>query len=192
MANVLLTSERFVKDATSISDNLAGKFLLPAIREAQEDRLRDVLGTCLLEKLKGLVATDPESHTRPIDDAANVNYKELLDRAQYFLAYAAASNACEKTAFKVANAGVVRSTDDHYQPAQTTDVSRERDYYTFKADSCLGVLQRWLLDNRAKFPELDACQCNQIRAHLRSAASSGLWLGGPRGKILPGGGGSCR
>ena len=29
---ILLTSEKFVKSVTSISDNLAGKYLLPAIR----------------------------------------------------------------------------------------------------------------------------------------------------------------
>lgn len=191
MANVLLTSERFVKDATSISDNLAGKFLLPAIREAQDVRLRDVLGSCLLEKLKGLVEKDPQTQTRPIDDQANADYKDLLDRAQYFLAYAAAANVCEKVAYKVANMGVVKTSDDKVQPGDATEISRSRDYYVFKSDSECRTLQTWVLENRAKFPELDACQCDQIRAHLRSAASCGLWLGGPRGKIIPRGGG-CR
>lgn len=190
MANVLLTSERFVKDATSISDNLAGKFILPAIREAQDVRLRDVLGTCLLEKLKALVASDPQTHERPIDASENANYKDLLNRAQYFLAYAAAANVCEKVAYKVANMGVVKTSDENVQPADSVDVSRSRDYYVFKSDSECRTLQTWALENRAKFPELDACQCDQIRAHLRSAASCGLWLGGPRGKIVPRGGGS--
>ena len=190
MAHVLLTSERFVKDATSISDNLAGKFLLPAIREAQDVRLRDVLGTCLLEKLKALVATDPETHTRPIDAPENASYKDLLGRAQYFLAYAAAANICEKVAYKVANMGVVKTSDENVQPGDSTEVSRSRDYYVFKSDSECRTLQNWVLENRANFPELDACQCDQIRAHLRSSASCGLWLGGPRGKIVPRGGGS--
>ena len=53
-------------------------------------------------------------------------------------------------------------------------------------------LQRWLLDNRAAFPELRGCDCDAIQANLRSAASCGLWLGGVRGKKLPGGGGCCK
>lgn len=190
MAHVLLTSERFVKDATSISDNLAGKFILPAIREAQDVRLRDVLGTCLLEKLKALVASDPQTHERPIDAPENADYKDLLGRAQYFLAYAAAANCCEKVAYKVANMGVVKTSDENVQPADSVDVSHSRDYYVFKSDSECRTLQTWVLENRAKFPELDACQCDRIGAHLRSAASCGLWLGGPRGKIVPRGGGS--
>ena len=36
MAEVLLTSEAFVKSATGLRDNLAGAYLLPSIREAQE------------------------------------------------------------------------------------------------------------------------------------------------------------
>ena len=35
MAEILLTSEAFVKSVTNVSDNLAGKYILPSIREAQ-------------------------------------------------------------------------------------------------------------------------------------------------------------
>ena len=189
MAAVLLTSERFVKDVTSISDNLAGKFILPSIREAQDTRLRQVLGSCLLEKVKILAAT-VDGH-RPIDEPENRWYKELLDRSQYFLAYAAVAEICHKVAMKLANMGVVKTSDDNVQPADTADVSRTSDYYTYKADHYCAELQRWILANKGAFPELGACQCNAIRAQLRSAASSGLFLGGARGKILPGGGGCC-
>ena len=192
MTDILLTSERFVKDATSISDNLAGKFLLPSIREVQETRLRDTLGAGLLEKVKALIPADPETHTRPIDEDANAVYKELVDRAQYFLAYAAASEACMKTSFKLANTGVHRTTDEHTAAASFDEVTKMKDYYVFKSDAFLRDLQRWLLANADAIPELNACACAAIRANLRSAASSGLWLGGARGKILPGGGGCCR
>ena len=54
MAEYLLTSEKFVKEVSSISDNLAGKYVLPSIREAQEVSLKSILGSCLLNKLKDL------------------------------------------------------------------------------------------------------------------------------------------
>lgn len=184
MAYVLLTSERFVKDATSVSDNLAGKFLLPSIREVQDTRLREVLGSALLEKVKELVADKTLA-----DHSA---YKDLLDRAQYFLAYAAVSEIAMKVSRKVANMGVVKTNDENVQPVDTAELARLRDYYTFKADSQCADLQRWLLANREAFPELTEAQCNTIRATLHSAASTGLFLGGARGKILPGGGGCCR
>ena len=191
MTEILLTSERFVKDATSISDNLAGKFLLPSIREVQETRLRDTLGSCLLARVKALIPEDPETHTRPIDDDENAAYKELLQQAQYFLAYAAAAEVCMKVSNKVNNFGVMRTTDENAAVADYDDMAKTKDYYTFKSDAYLADLQRWMLDHRAALPELDDCQCSAIRANLRSAASSGLWLGGVRGRILPGGGGCC-
>lgn len=185
MAYVLLTSERFVKDVTSVSDNLAGKFLLPSIREVQDTRLREVVGSALLQKVKDLVADGT------IGDAGNAAYKELLDRAQYFLAYAAVSEVAMKVSRKVANAGVIKTTDENVQPADAAELARLRDYYTFKADAQCAELQRWLLANRAALPELTEAQCHSIRATLHSAASTGLFLGGARGKILPGGGGCC-
>lgn len=191
MTEILLTSERFVKDATSISDNIAGKFLLPSIREVQDTRLRDTLGTCLLNKVKSLVPKDEHTGERPIDDPANAAYKDLLQRAQYFLAYAAAAEVCMKTSMKVNNTGVHKTSDEHDTPATYDEMAKTKDYYVFKSDAALADLQRWLLANRAALPELTDCTCNAIRAHLRSAASSGLWLGGARGKIVPGGGGGC-
>ena len=52
---ILLSSEAFVKEVTSASDNLSGKYILPSLREAQEIGLKGILGDCLLAKLKSLV-----------------------------------------------------------------------------------------------------------------------------------------
>ena len=78
MAEILLTSEAFVKSVTNVSDNLAGKYILPSIREAQEQGLKSILGDCLLSKVKHLFNTD----------SLEGIYKELVDHCQYYLAYA--------------------------------------------------------------------------------------------------------
>ena len=79
MAEILLTSEAFVKSVTNVSDNLAGKYILPSIREAQEQGLKSILGDCLLSKVKHLFNTD----------SLEGIYKELVDHCQYYIAYAA-------------------------------------------------------------------------------------------------------
>ena len=48
----LLCSEKFIKENSSISDNVAGKYILAALRDAQEIRLKGILGECLLNTLK--------------------------------------------------------------------------------------------------------------------------------------------
>lgn len=52
MAEILLSSEAFVKSVTSVSDNLSGKYILPSLREAQEIGLKSILGDSLFAKLR--------------------------------------------------------------------------------------------------------------------------------------------
>ena len=71
MAEILLTSEVFVKSVSNISDNVAGKYILPSIREAQEIKLKSILGSCLLSTLKMMFSNGT------LSAAGNEKYKEL-------------------------------------------------------------------------------------------------------------------
>lgn len=186
---ILLTSEKFVKSVTNISDNVAGKFIMPSIREAQEQGLRGILGDCLLARLKQLVS-DGVFLEDPIPVDA-LPYKDLLDRAQYYLAYKAVVELANKVSYKIGNFGVARSSDENLEVVSQDEIAKQIYYYQSKADGCCLTLQRWILQNKASFPELRACDCAAMQANLRSAATCGIFLGGARGKIVPGGGGCC-
>lgn len=183
MAEILLSSEKFVKEQTSISDNLNAKYLRPSLREAQEVAYKEIVGSALLAKLKALVANGD------IELPANIAYKDLLDNSQYFLAYSALTEVAVKTAYKIGNIGVAKTTDANVQGATQDEIAKLRYYYQAKADAHCYELQGWILDNVSAFPELGQGACNRIRANLRSAASCGIWLGGARGKRI---GGDCR
>jgi hypothetical protein len=172
MTEILLSSESFIKSVSSISDNVAGKYILPSLREAQEIGLRGILGDCLLDALK-----ERKAAGQLVDQ-----YLELVQRCQYYLAYATIVEVAQKVTYKVGNFGVTKSTDENLQVASQVEVSDMRFYYQAKADACCRGIQRWLLNNRAAFPELRDCDCAAIRANLYSAASCGIWLGGPRGR----------
>lgn len=171
-AEILLSSEAFVKTVTSISDNVAGKYILPALREAQEVSLRGILGDALLDVLKA----------RRKAGTLDGQYKALVDKAQYFLAYTAVVDIANMVTFKVANFGVVRSTDENLQAVTQDEVAKQMYYWQTKADAACLDLQNWVLDNRADFPELTDNRCRHIRANLYSAATCGVFLGGARGK----------
>lgn len=177
MAEVLLTNEEFIKDVTSISDNVAGKYILPAIREAQHTGLRSILGTALYNRLLELVGDDSIN--------AHPEYKELLDNAQYYLAYMTVVGLTWNVSFKIANKGVVRTTDERVESVSVADIEKVALMYQSKADSYAADLQRFLLENRGNYPELTDNKCNDIRANLRSSASCGVWLGTARGKRMP-------
>lgn len=178
MAEVLLTSETFVKSVSSISDNLAGKYLRPSIREAQDVQYRSIVGDTLLAQLKSLVSDGT------IDGDDYTDYKDLLDRSQYLLAYLAIVEVAQKVAFKIANAGVVKTPDEKMESVDRVDMNAVQAYYQAKADHETLVLQNWLLNNWSLFPELTEGDAHRIHSNLYSAASCGVFLGGARGKRI--------
>lgn len=173
---ILLVSENFVRQQTNIADNVAGGYLLPAIREAQEMRLRMILGSSLLDKIKELLSIGE------IGLIKNSAYYDALRKCQYYLAYMAVAMVVQKVAYKITNFGVIKTSDQNVTPASAVEISDNRAYYEARADFYAVELQRFLLDNKKVFPELDECSCRKIRAHLHSAASCGIYLGGVRGK----------
>ena len=167
---VLLTSESFVKEVTNLSDNLSGKLLLPAIREAQSFGLKNIIGTKIYKSLLDKVLDGS------IYDEANEKYKELLDVCQYYLAYSVATNVILLSAVKVDNIGVVRTTDERVESVAFSDLASVRGYYQKKADYYASQIQKYLKD--VNYFE-SSCNTNTY-----SSASTDIWLGGARGKII--------
>jgi hypothetical protein len=178
MAEILLSSEKFIKEVTSISDNLSGKYLLPSLREAQEIGLKSILGDKLLERLKALVKAGT------IETEADGVYKILVDRCQYYLAYKTLVEVTNKVSYKIGNFGVTKTQDENLQVATRDEIAKMQYYYQSKADACCLDLQHFLLDHRSDYPELTECCCNKIKSNLHSAATCGIFLGGARGRII--------
>lgn len=177
MEQVLLTSEKLVKQIACISDNVAAEYIHAACIEAQEIKLKSIVGPALLDKLKGLIADGS------IDAPENAMYKELVEKVQYYLAYVTASELTYKTTYKITNFGVAESSDENLRTPSFEEVAKVKDYYQAKADYFCMEFQQFLFTNRASFPELTQNCCNRIKANIYSAASCGIFLGGPRGKI---------
>ena len=179
MAEILLSSEAFVKSVTSASDNLSGKYILPSVREAQEIGLKGILGDALVEKLKELVKDGS------IGTYHGGTYKSLLDRCQYYLAYRAIVEVTNKISYKIGNFGVAKSSDEQLQLASQDEISKMQYYYQSKADACCHDLQAFVLEHRSDYPELTENCCARMQANLYSAATCGIFLGGARGRRLP-------
>ena len=177
MAEILLTSEKFVKEATSISDNLAGKYMRPAIREAQDMGLKGILGDTLLAKLKSLVADST------INEEGNAPYKALLDNCQWYLAYKTVCEVMRKVSYKIGNFGVTKNSDENVQTATLDEIAKQEYYYQSKADAYCYDLQTFILEHRADYPELTDAHCHRIQSNLYSSASCGIFLGGRRGRM---------
>lgn len=173
MTKVLLVSEDYVKTNSNLGDNVWGKFLLPAIREAQDMRLQTIIGSNLYNALLDKVASG----------TVDGQYKDLLDDyVQVVLLYQVLSDVVDILDVKLVNLGTVRNRDEYVDNISDAERVRLKQNYEYKADFYVRRMQQFLLDNRTAFPELDDCMCNTIKKNLESAASTGIWLGGARGK----------
>ena len=179
MAEILLSSEAFVKSVTSASDNLSGKYILPSLREAQEIGLRGILGDDLLAKLKDLCKNGT------LETESGGVYKTLVDHCQYYLAYMTIVEVSNKVSYKLGNFGVTKTQNENLQVATQDEIAKMQYYYQSKADACCLDLQNFLLEHRKDYPELTENSCYKIESNLHSAASCGIFLGGARGRILP-------
>ena len=179
-SKVLLTSENRIKSVSPLSDNLAGKYLLPTIKIVQDVQLRGTIGNCLLVALQQMVAEGT------INDAANEAYKDLLDNyIQPYMAHQVLSEIVELVANKIVNSGIMQMSDEHQSNSYRPDKNDLKLTYLRHADSYKRILQEFLLAHKDSFPELDECECQRINDNLRTAYSGGIWAGGPRGKMYP-------
>lgn len=176
MAEILLSSETFIKSVTNISDNVAGKYILSSLREAQEVSLKSIIGESLLDKLKALVKDGS------IDQHENIKYKYLVNKCQYYLAYMTIVELIFKVSYKIGNAGLVKTTEENLQVATLDEIIAQKEYYQGKADFHCYELQNYILEEISDFPEVNDCTCRKIHANLHSAATCGFFLGGARGR----------
>lgn len=175
MKNVFLISESFVRSMSNADDNLQGKFIQSAIRETQDMELQQVLGKKLYLKLKSLVKDNS------ILEPESANYKMLLDESQYFLLYSTLSKLVMISNFKISNIGVNQTEDDRVTTLNLADSFKMEDYYKKKSDFYKGKLQEFLIENKKDFVELDCCKCEN---ELHSAASTSIFLGGRRSRLI--------
>lgn len=177
MTKILLISEDYIKTNSGLNDNVWGNYLTPAIREAQDIKLQQILGTSLyeaiLEQVKnGAIKND---HFKP--------YKTLLDDyIQPYLMYQTISDLVPIIGVKLTNIGVVVSNDEHLTNLTQGERELVQTYYGQRAEFYGKRLQNFLIDNRADYKELAICE--DIKPTLDSVAETGLWLGGYRGRKL--------
>ena len=174
MTKVLLISEDYVKTESALNDNVWGKFLLPAIREAQDINLTQIIGQSLLDEI----------YTRVTANTVTGDYKTLLeDYIQPYLLYQVQANIIPTLNVKLANIGTVLTNDEHVEKLSKSDVDNLMQNIQYRADWYCRRLQEYLLANKETF-SIEPCQCKIIQGNLDSAASTGIWLGGYRNRIL--------
>lgn len=174
LQEVFLTNENTIRGMSLIDNNVQSKFILSALREAQDAGYQTVVGKTLYDKLRALVASGE------IEEEANLPYKNLLQESQYYLVYKTVANLCLITNIKVSNGGLQQTADENLTVLNLQDTFTYQQHLNDKADFYLRRLQEYLWNNRNDLPELTQAKCAQLNAQLYSSIDPGIWLGGPR------------
>lgn len=175
MTNILLISEDYVKTNSGLNDNVWGSYLTPAIREAQDIKLQQILGTSLYKSLLEKVENGA------IRNADFNPYKTLLDDyVQIYLMYQTISDLVPIIGVKLTNLGAVISNDEHVTNLSQSERDLVQTYYEQRAEFYGKRLQEFLKNNSKDYEELG--ECLDMKPTLNSVAESGLWLGGIRGR----------
>lgn len=175
--DVLFVSEQYMRETFFLSDNVQSKFILQAVRNAQDIEFQQVVGSCLYNHLKELV-TNGE-----ISESENAAYKKVIDEARMFIGSVALVQLCVVSTVHLTNAGLNRvKGGEDFEVLANDEMFEIRNYYQGEADHYKKRLQMTIYNMKDELPELDECSCNQMKANLYSAASTSLWLGGRRGK----------
>lgn len=178
MKNVYIISPNFLREMTNVSTNLHDKYILSAIREAQDIQYREVVGDKLLNKLLKLI------EDKQVDEEGNELFKEIINMSRYYLAYLAVSRIVVISSLKIDNIGLNRTYDENIQAPQINDVFHMEKHYLHIADTYCKRLQNFIKSHRTELREYLTHTCYETDCNLKSSATTGIFLGGYRGKVI--------
>lgn len=168
-SRVLLIDEEFIKQNSTISDNMDSAYITPSILDAQLSGLQPLIGTNLYDKL----CSDVENHT------LNGDYKILVDDyISMYLLYQVIANMTIDNFQRQHNAGSVQYTDTNYNQMYLNDVKYMEGHWQRKAEFYAQRVTDYLHANHSKFPEFCVCRNGADIHHNDKAAHfhSGLNL----------------
>ncbi|GAA4326266.1 hypothetical protein [Flaviaesturariibacter amylovorans] len=131
MPNVLLISDRHLKDQALVESNVDAKVLAKVIHSVQEIQLKQILGSTLYGSLIQAVADQIQSGT-----TLSETYTEVLnDYVKPWMVWAVAADFLILNQYKVTNKGVLRLSDDGAESVSLQELEALKNYYDNNAAS---------------------------------------------------------
>ena len=150
MNKVLLISEDTLKTYTLISENLDGKYILPAIQLAQDVDLTYLIGEKLVNKICQLIT----------DNQLEGKYKTLLDEyITPYLCWQVMSTIQLGLNYKFSNSGLVGNDDERKSRLEYRQAQSLQEQYLRYADSYAHKMKKYIC--KTAFPEYE-CEDLQL------------------------------
>lgn len=156
--NTLLINSEYVRNNSTISDNMEDCYIIPSIKDAQLSGLMPLIG----EPLYDAICTKVEDDT--ITATENADYKALLDDyIALFLLYTTIGNMTIDNFQRQHNAGSVNYTDTNYNQIALNELKYMQQHWSDKAAFYANRLTDHLHHNSTKYPEYHRHICGQMQ-----------------------------
>ena len=144
MAKILMISEQFIKDNSTINENVDVKLIRSTIWDCQRDYIKPILGTDLYNKVINDIDTD----------SLTGDYKTLVDDyiSESLLKWVMMESV-PTMLYKYRNKAVSTQDSDNSQPISYTAMQQEMNRWRDKAEVRSQDITRYLCANDDKFPE---------------------------------------
>lgn len=156
MNNILLISEKTIKENSLVSNNVDGKYIQNAIRTAQDISLQPIIGQKLFERLCEGVSED---------NLTELETELISTYIQPVLLNAVMSDLVLQLTYKFRNLGAVQTTDTNIMIPSLTDLEYIRNDYSMKCTFYMNRLSDFLEANCAKFKQYPGCDCHLLKAN---------------------------
>ena len=156
MNNILLISEKTIKENSLVSNNVDGKYIQNAIRTAQDLSLVPIIGQKLFDRLCDGVAND---------NLTELETELIKTYIQPVLINAVMSDLVLQLSFKFRNLGTVQTVDTNVIIPSLSDLEYIRNDYSMKCTFYQNRLSDFLEDNCTKFKQYPGCGCNSLKAN---------------------------
>lgn len=156
MNNVLLISEKTIKENSLVSNNVDGKYIQNAIRTAQDISLQPIIGQKLFERLCEGISDD---------NLTELETELIKTYIQPILLNAVMSDLVLQLTFKFRNMGTVQTTDTNIIVPSLKDLQYIREDYNLKAQFYMNRLSDFLEANCSKFEQYPGCECEKLKAN---------------------------
>lgn len=156
MNNILLISEKTIKENSLVSNNVDGKYIQNAIRTAQDISLQPIIGSKLFKRLCEGVAQD---------NLSELETDLISTYIQPILLNAVMSDLVLQLTYKFRNMGTVQTTDTNIILPSLKDLEYIRNDYSMKATFYMNRLSDYLKANCTKFAQYPGCGCEELKAY---------------------------
>lgn len=159
MNNILLISEKTIKENSLVSNNVDSKYIQNAIRSAQDLSVQPIIGQKLFERLCEGVA---ENNLTELETELISTY------IQPVLLNAVMSDLVLQLSYKFRNLGAIQTTDTNVMIPSLSDLEYIRNDYSLKCTFYQNRLSDFLEANCAKFKQYPGCECDKLKANRNS------------------------